>query len=136
MPSFVFLITTLPVPILTLFPIVNPCNTVHLTPKKLALPTFVSPDIRTSGCITLQSPIVTSCPNETQPFIRLKFPIVTPQLTLPPNVITFPCPIRIDSSSKKRNRTIESTVRFSLSEDFLIRYYSASIPHCCLARRL
>jgi len=102
MPSFVFLITTLPVPILTLFPIVNPCNTVHLTPKKLALPTFVSPDIRTSGCITLQSPIVTSCPNETQPFIRLKFPIVTPQLTLPPNVITFPCPIRIDSSSKKR----------------------------------
>ena len=77
----------------------NPCI---YFPKKLALPTFVSPDIRTSGCITLQSPIVTSCPNETQPFIRLKFPIVTPQLTLPPNVITFPCPIRIDSSSKKR----------------------------------
>ena len=41
-----------------------------------------------------------------------------------------------NSSSKKRNRTIESIVRFSLSEDFLIRYYSASIPHCCLARRL
>lgn len=52
------------------------------------------------------------------------------------DVLSFYKNTQKNSSSKKRNRTVESTVRFSLSEDFLIRYYSASIPHCCLARRL